>query len=110
MKSLNIFKLTADAAVQIELVKDQINNAESMEEAKKRASYGIGFIDCFITVCNRMICLENNDITAQLDTLTEEWTADIYQVMVNAADRFDERELLFKYAESRDEHRKAAKD
>ena len=110
MKALNIFKFIANASAQMEENKQGIAQAENLEEAKKQAVYAMGYIDCITTMTNTLICMENNEITAQIDALEDDWRADVYQEMVLAADRFHDVELMLKYADKRDEYRKAAKD
>lgn len=108
MKSLNLFKFTKNVTVQLENIKQQIEQADTFPEAKKQAVYAMGFIDCFATMENTIICMENNEITAQLDTLENEWRAEIYQVMVEAAERFHDMEKMFEYAKLRDSYREYA--
>lgn len=110
MKSINIFKFVANASAQMEENKQGIAMAKTLEDAKRQASYAMGYVDCVTTLTNTMICAENNDVTAQMDALENEWKADIYQEMVMAADHFHDSDLMLKYADKRDEFREAAAD
>lgn len=65
----------------------------------------MGYIEALTVMVNTMVCAENNDITAQIEDLTDELTADLYQALVYVADRAGNEEKLCEYCDKRDEYR-----
>lgn len=111
MKGLNIFKMIKEATVQVEGYKADIKNAETYEDAKKVGLQAIGYVNCLITMSNTMICTENNGITQQLDSIENQFLAEIFDAMANKANETKQpTELVFKLYNKRDEHYEASED
>jgi len=111
MKGLNIFKMIKEATVQVDEYKAMIENAETYDEAKKAGLQAVGYVNCLITMSNTMICMENNGITQQLDSLENQFLSEIFQAMADNAQKTNQpTELLFKLFDKRDEYHEASED
>ena len=109
MKSLNLFVLTKEITEQISEYKNLIKNMPTYEDARKYAFLAIGCVNGLILVSSTLICRENNDITAQLDSLENMFMAEIYQAMADKAKETKQSDdIYFKLLTKRDEYREAS--
>lgn len=106
MKKLNTIQFIANAAEVITSWKEGIARAETYEDAKKKANYLLGYIDCMVTFENTMICMENNDFTADFGEVLDEWKVSVYQALVDkATETKQDHDIIWKLLQKRDEHR-----
>lgn len=107
MKSINTMKFIVEYTKQITDTIENIEKAETYEEAKRIANYAMGLVDGMVIFTNTMVCIENNDFTAEMSDVEEDWRADIYQAVSNVADRTKQsNDKIMKLLTLRDEHRK----
>lgn len=107
MKSINTMKFIVEYTKQITDTLEKIDNSETYEEAKRIGNYAMGLVDGMVIFTNTMICLENNDFTAEMGDVEEDWRADIYQAVADVADRTKQsNDKIIKLLSLRDEHRK----
>lgn len=104
MKSLNIMLYIANMTSEINNAIGMIENSEDINDAKRFANRVLGLIDAIIIMNSTMICKENNDITAQIHELTDNFKRDMLQAMCNIAIRTGDDEAFMKYAKERDEY------
>jgi len=103
MKSLNTIKFIAEAAERIGEYKNSIKTEENFEKAKRIGAAALGYTDCMVTFLNTMINAENNDFTAELFEVINEWKKAIYQAIIdNAIETKQDSETLSKLFEKRD--------
>lgn len=105
MKALNTMKFVTNATVELTKYQNAIRNAETYDTARNAAYQMRGYIDCMITFLNTMICMENNDFTAELDEVIEGWQASVYQTLADKAiDTKQDADTIHKLLCMRDEH------
>lgn len=104
MKALNPIKFVANLTIEIEKYKTNIRNAENIEKARRNAIAMQGYINCTITFLNTMIDSENNDFTASLDELVNEWLVDMYGTLAEKAIELKmDSEYIHRLLQKRDE-------
>lgn len=107
MKALNTVKFISNATTEFNEWLKAINEAEDYETAKNKGRCAFGYIDCMIVFLNSMIDKDNNDFTADLDELLDEWKAEVYQKIADKADEMHEpAEEIVKMCKKRDEWRR----
>lgn len=103
MKALNTMMFIANAAEEITDYKAAIKNAETYDSAKRIGNMALGYINCTITFLNTMICMGNNDFTAEFDEVIEAWKKSIYQAVVDKAfDTKQDSDTIWKLLKLRD--------
>lgn len=106
MKALNTMKYVSNMIETLTEYKARIEKAETYEAAKRTAHKMFGYIDCMTTFLNTMICTENNDFTAELDEVIDDWTAKTYQAMIDkAAETRQSNDLILQLCGARDNFR-----
>ena len=90
MKALNTMMFVSNAAEEITGYKAAIKNADTYDTAKRIGNMALGYINCTITFLNTMICMENNDFTAEFDEVIEAWKKSIYQAVIDKAIETDQ--------------------
>lgn len=109
MKALNTVKFISNATTEFNEWMKAIEEAKDYETAKNKARCTFGYIDCMIVFLNSMIDKENNDFTADLDELIDEWKSNVYQKVADKADEMNEApEEIMKLLQKRDEYRNIA--
>lgn len=109
MKSLNTFQFISNAAEALAKNEAEIANAETYEKARNRANHMIGYLNCLITFLNTMICLENNDFTAEYSDVLDDWQARCYQALAKKAiETEQESTVIIRILKLRDEYRPGA--
>lgn len=104
MKALNTMKFIANATVELTKYQNKIREAETYENARNAAHQMRGYVDCMITFLNSMICMENNDFTAELDEVIDDWMASVYQTLADKAiETKQDTEVVHKLLCMRDE-------
>jgi len=104
MKAMNTMMYVSNLIENLTEYRAKIECAESYEEAKRYGSRMLGFIDGAHTVTNTMICMENNDFTAEMDDVLASWEARIYEALGKKAIEFkQDSELIIKAFSLRDE-------
>lgn len=104
MKNLNIMLYISNMTSEINKAIGMIENSEDINKAKRFANRALGLIDAIIIMNNTMICTENNDITAQIDELTDKFRVDMWQAMCDIALKNGDDEAFMKYAKERDKY------
>lgn len=105
MKALNTMKYMSNLIETLTEYKARIELAETYEAAKTTAYKMFGYIDCMTTFLNTMICKENNDFTAELDEVIDEWMVKVYQTMIDKANETEQSDdLVWKLCEARDQY------
>ena len=106
MKALNTMMFVSNAVQELTEYKTKIAAAETYEDAKNTARGMMGYIDCLVTFLNTMICKENNDFTAELDDVLNDWMAKMYQAIADKAIETDQpHDVVLKLLQKRDEYR-----
>lgn len=106
MKALNTMMFVSNAVEELTEYKTKIAAAETYEDAKNTARWMMGYIDCLVTFLNTMICKENNDFTAELDDVLNDWMAKMYQAIADKAIETDQpHDVVLKLLQKRDEYR-----
>lgn len=109
MKALNTVKFISNATTEYNEWMRAIKEAEDYETAKNKARCAFGYIDCMIVFLNTMIDKENNDFTADLDEMIDEWKSNVYQNVADKAIEMKEApEEIMKMLQKRDEYRDVA--
>lgn len=104
MKAMNTMMYVSNLIEQLTEYRSKIANAKDYDEAKRNASRMLGFIDGAHTVTNTMICMENNDFTAEMDDVLASWEARVYEALGKKAIEFkQDRDLIMKAFSLRDE-------
>lgn len=107
MKALNTIKFITESAVQFNVWLERIENADTYQKAVNEAHAAVGYIDCMTVYLNNMISEENNFFTGELGDTLDEWTANIYQKMVNkATETNQDHDTIWKLLCKRDEYKK----
>lgn len=105
MKQLNTTKYIVESTKAINKWFDYIDEAETYDKAKKAGNSAIGYIDSMVTFLNCMVDKENNDFTAELDDVIEDWLVELYQKMADKAIEVNEpTEKVVELLEKRDAH------
>ena len=103
MKALNSIQFVANAAEEMASYKTKIRAAEDYDTAKRIAFQAVGYLNCMTTFLNTMICIENNDLTGDLDETLESWERNIWQAMIdNATKTKPDNELIARLCRRRD--------
>ena len=106
MKALNTMMFVSNAVEELTEYTTKIAAAETYEDAKNTARVMMGYIDCLVTFLNTMICKENNDFTAELDDVLNDWMAKMYQALADKALETDQpHDVVLKLLQKRDEYR-----
>ena len=104
MKALNTIQFVVNCTTEIEKYKARIRNAEDFEKARRTANALLGYIDCTITFLNTMVCMENNDFTAEFDEVIEQWQRDMYQALADKAiETKQDNDCIIRLLQKRDE-------
>ena len=104
MKQLNDILFITEVARNISNYCNRITAIESYDNAKSIANFAIGHIDCCITYMNCMLSTENNDFTGMLDEVTGKWYSEVYQALIDTADRLGQGpDVIRSLCEKRDE-------
>lgn len=105
MKALNTMMFISNAVTELNAYKTRIHEAETYEDAKNVAYQMMGYINSMTTFLNTMICMENNDFTAELDDVLNSWMANMYQALADkAVETKQDHDKVFKLLQKRDEH------
>ena len=104
MKELNIIRYIAEMSTNINKIITATSECENMEKACRLASKATGYVEALTVMSNTMICFENNELTAQMSELEDEFMAKIYQALCDVSIRLKDDKLFSKYAERRDEY------
>lgn len=102
MKNLNIMLYIANMTTEINKGVEAIATSENIDEARRFANRVKGLIDSILVMTNTLICTENNEITAQLGELTDNFMVNMLQAMCDVATNTGDDESFFKYAKERD--------
>ena len=94
MKPLNVMKYITNATKDVVSYTTQIKDAETFEAAKEIANRMHGYISCMNTFFNTMICMENNDFTADSDEVIDGWLYDMYQALADKATETEQDEAV----------------
>lgn len=104
MKALNTMKFVNNATVELTKYETRLTSADTYENAKNTARQMLGYIDCLITFMNTMICMENNDFTAEYNDVLDDWTARVYQLLADKAiETKQDHDTVMKLLQKRDE-------
>ena len=104
MKAMNTMMYVSNLIEQLTEYDSKIKNAKDYDEAKRWASRMLGFIDGAHTVTNTMICMENNDFTAEMCDVLAHWEARVYGALgAKAVDTNQDSEIVTKLLNERDE-------
>lgn len=87
MKNINTMKFIVEYTKQMITTIDQIEKAETYDEAKRIGNYAMGLVDDMVVFTNTMVCVENNVFTQEMSDIEDYWRADIYQAVGNVAIR-----------------------
>lgn len=105
MKNLNTMKFVTNMTEEVSRYKTAIEKAETYEAAKGIAHQMAGYINCGVTFLNTMICMDNNDFTAEFDEVIEGWQVAMYQLLIDKAiETKQSHELVWKLLQKRDEY------
>lgn len=105
MKALNNMKFITEATTTFNGWLANISSAENYDHAKRNAATAVGFVDCMIVYLNTMIDRENNDFTADLGDVLDEWMAKIYQKVADKAIETNQpNEVILSLLKRRDEY------
>lgn len=85
MKVMNNIAFLCEATTSFNGWLEEIEKSETYEDARRPGSSAFGFIDCMKVYLNSMIDKENNDFTADLDEVLDNWIASVYQHMADKA-------------------------
>ena len=103
MKALHNLRFVSKATISMNDWFEGINKAETFEKAKEKAAAALGYIDCMTTYLNCMIDKENNDFTAELDTLLDAWVAKVYgSLAMRAVETNQSTEVITKLLKKHD--------
>ena len=104
MKALNTMRFVNNAIVELTKYENKITTSETYEKARDAARQMLGYIDCLITFENTMICMENNDFTAEFNDVLDDWTSRVYQLLADKAiETKQDHDLVMKLLQKRDE-------
>lgn len=107
MKSITTMKFITEYSKQMSVTLDEIVKSETYDEAKKIANYAIGLVDGMVLFTNTMVCIENNDFTAEMSDVEDGWRADIHQALAEVAIRTKQpTDEIIRQLNRRDEFRK----
>ena len=105
MKALHTMRFVNNATVELTKYERRITSSETYEKAKDAARQMLGYIDCLITFNNTMICMENNDFTAEFCEVIDDWTSHVYQLLADKARETEQdHDVVMKLLQKRDEY------
>ena len=85
MKALNTIQFISNASEDLTNWKNKIHEVETYEDARRLGNCMLGYLDCMCTLCNTMICKENNGLTGEISDMIDNWKAECYQAVADVA-------------------------